>query len=283
MICLKSFWNMVRFFTLQYIFNNFDQNIKIIKMKLNMKRILYFALPIMFFASCEPRQGQTAEEIQAPTATTTLHEFVVEEVLQATSYTYVKAKEGSNSIWMAIPKREVEVGKTYYYDNPMEMKNFNSKDLDRTFESIYFLSGISESPDAKTPMKAMSPDDENHKKQSPVQEKELNIEKEEGIVSIGYLFDNKSDYENKKIKVKGIVTKFNADIMARNWVHIQDGTGGETSFDLTITTLDVVEVGDIAIFEGVVAIDKDFGAGYKYDLIIEEAVQTNKKSDMKVN
>lgn len=252
-------------------------------MRLNMKRILFFAIVIMFFGSCEPRQGQTAEETQAPTTTTNMHEIVVEEVIQANAYTYIKVLEGSNSIWMAIPKRQVEVGNTYYYDQAMEMKDFKSKDLDRTFESIYFLNSISDSPAAGTPMKAMSPDDENHKKQAPVQAQELNIEKEEGVISVGSLFENKSDYENKKVKVKGIVTKFNADIMNKNWVHIQDGTGGENSFDLTLTTMDIVSVGAIATFEGVVAIDKDFGAGYKYDLIIEEAIHTNKKSDMKVN
>jgi hypothetical protein len=247
-----------------------------------MKRILFFVAVIMFFGSCEPRQGQRAEAT-AQVASTNMHEMVVEEVLQANSYTYVKAQEGSKTIWMALPKREVEVGKTYYYENPMEMRDFKSKDLDRTFESVYFLSGLSESPEAKAPMKAMTPNDENHKKKDPVQKQEVNIEKEEGVVSIGSLFENKSDYKNKTIKVKGIVTKFNASIMNKNWVHIQDGTGGDVSFDLTITTMDVVSVGDVASFEGVVAIDKDFGHGYKYDLIVEDAIQTNKKSDMKVN
>lgn len=247
-----------------------------------MKRILLFAITILFFGSCEPRQGQTAEETTS-TPTNNMHEIVVEEVLQANSYTYVKAKEGSNSIWMAIPKREVELGKTYYYDNPMEMKNFKSKDLDRTFESVYFLKGISDSPTANPQMSSMTPSDENHKKKDPIKKQELNIEKEEGVISIGKLFENKSDYKNKKVKVKGLVTKFNASIMSKNWVHIQDGSGEEGGFDLTITTQDVVKVGAIATFEGVVAIDKDFGAGYKYDLIIEEAIQTNKKSDMKVN
>lgn len=248
-----------------------------------MKRILFFAIAIIFFGSCEPRQGQTAEETQSTTTSSSMLKIVVEEVLQANAYTYIKGQEGSNSIWMAIPKRDVVVGNTYYYAQGMEMKDFKSKDLDRTFESIYFLSGISDSPNPVSPTSGMSPNDENHKKKDATKKEDLTIEKEEGIISVGALFEKKADYENKKVKVKGIVTKFNADIMARNWVHIQDGTGGENSFDLTITTMDVVEVGAIAIFEGVVAIDKDFGAGYKYDLILEEAVKTNKKSDMKVN
>ena len=93
----------------------------------------------------------------------------------------------------------------------------------------------------------------------------------------------KEEFANKNITVKGVVTKFNPNIMDKNWVHIQDGTGGENSFDLTITTMDNVEVGSIVTFQGMVALDKDFGHGYKYDLMLEEAVQLDKKSDVKVN
>ena len=97
----------------------------------------------------------------------------------------------------------------------------------------------------------------------------MNIQHKEGEIKIGELYENKESLASKKIKVRGVVTKFNPGIMDRNWVHIQDGTGGTTSFDLTITTNDQIQVGTIAIFEGIVAVNKDFGHGYKYDLIIE--------------
>ena len=71
--------------------------------------------------------------------------------------------------------------------------------------------------------------------------------------------------------------------MNKNWVHIQDGTGGENTFDLTITTLDEVKLGAIVKFEGTVVINKDFGHGYKYDLLLEDAVQLDKKPEVKVN
>lgn len=247
-----------------------------------MKNIIFFAA-IIFFGSCEPRQGKSVDE--APAAATGLTEIVAQEVLQASSYTYIKSQENNKDIWMAIPKREVQTGKTYYFDRAaaMEMVDFKSKDLERTFKSIYFLGGIFDTDQKSNITGNVVPNDENHKKKTPTQKQELNIEREEGVIAIGSLFDNKSDYENKKIKVKGIVTKYNGGIMNKNWVHIQDGTGGEKSFDLTITTLDVVEVGAIATFEGIVAVNKDFGAGYKYDLIMEDASQINKMSDTKVN
>ena len=245
-----------------------------------MKRILIIVI-LIYCGSCEPRQGKSVDE--APIKTNEMHEGVVQEVLQANSYTYVKAIEGDKEIWMAIPKREVEVGKTYYYKPEMEMTDFQSKDLDRTFKSIYFLGGISEIPNSIPLKNSNAPDDEFHTKKEPTQKQELNIQREEGIASVSSLYKDKSEFENKTVKVKGIVTKFNANIMGKNWIHIQDGTGEENSFDLTITTNDVVQVGDVATFEGIIAVNKDFGHGYKYDLILEEAIQINKKKALTVN
>ncbi len=250
-----------------------------------MKRFFFLAI-VIFLGSCEPRQGKSVDEIPSKTSgmqETTILKIIVQEVLQANSYTYVKGLERDKEIWMAIPKREVEVGKTYYFKPEMEMKDFKSKDLDRTFESIYFLSGISENPRPITQMGGKTPNDEAHKKKDPVQKQELNIQKEEGITSIAKLYERKKDFENKTVTVKGLVTKFNPSIMNKNWVHIQDGTGEGDSFDLTITTKDYVKVGAIVTFEGTIAVNKDFGAGYKYDLIMEEAVQLNKGAEVKVN
>jgi hypothetical protein len=59
--------------------------------------------------------------------------------------------------------------------------------------------------------------------------------------------------------------------MKRNWIHIQDGTGGENEFDLVITSDQEVQVGDIIVAEGKVAVDKDFGSGYFFPVLIEDA------------
>jgi hypothetical protein len=247
-----------------------------------MKKILLLAA-VAFWFGCEPKQGKSVEDV--PQTTSDSHSIVVQEVLQANSYTYLHGADGDQIIWMAIPKREVEVGKTYYFVPGMEMKDFKSKDLDREFESIFFISGISETPDLENKIdgKGVMPQDEFHTKQDPTQQQELSIQPEEGVTSVGTLYAHREEYENKKIKVKGVVTKFNPEIMDKNWVHIQDGSGDEKGFDLTITTLDNVGVGSIATFEGVLVLNKDFGHGYKYDLLLQDAVQLNKSQDMKVN
>ena len=81
----------------------------------------------------------------------------------------------------------------------------------------------------------------------------------------------KESLKNSTVKVKGKVVKFNAGIMNRNWIHIQDGTGDESGYDLLVTSDDFAEVGDIIICEGTLTLDKDFGAGYYYSVVLEKS------------
>lgn len=96
------------------------------------------------------------------------------------------------------------------------------------------------------------------------------IEPCDGCLTIAKLMENKKSQSGKVIKVKGSVTKFNPQIMGKNWVHIQDGSEFNGTFDLTITTDLEVVVGQIVTFEGKVALDKDFGYGYSYSVLMEE-------------
>ena len=92
------------------------------------------------------------------------------------------------------------------------------------------------------------------------------------ISSLKELFDNHDQYGGKKVVVKGECVKVNNQIMGRNWVHIQDGTkDGDTPYDLTITTQEEATIGDELTFEGVITLNKDFGGGYTYDVIMEKA------------
>jgi hypothetical protein len=90
-------------------------------------------------------------------------------------------------------------------------------------------------------------------------------------ITIAKLLTNKKSYSGKIIKVKGSVTKFNPQIMGKNWVHIQDGTEFEGGFDLTITTDQQASIGETITFEGKIVLDKDFGYGYVYSVLMEEA------------
>lgn len=92
------------------------------------------------------------------------------------------------------------------------------------------------------------------------------------------IFAKKDKLNGKMVTVKGKVVKFNAGIMGRNWIHIQDGSGKQGTNDITVTTDQNASVGDTVVATGKVAVAKDFGGGYKYEVIIEDGtVKAEKK------
>ena len=79
--------------------------------------------------------------------------------------------------------------------------------------------------------------------------------------------------KDKPVKVSGKVVKFNGDIMGKNWLHLQDGSGSAAAKtnDILVTSAAPAKVGDVVTVTGVVRKDKDFGAGYSYQVLIEDA------------
>ena len=90
-------------------------------------------------------------------------------------------------------------------------------------------------------------------------------------MTIAEIYAKKSDLASKEVLVRGKVVKFNAQIMGKNWVHIQDGTGVSGSNDITLTTQNSTKVGDTVLVTGQVVLNQDFGQGYKYSLLVENA------------
>ena len=205
-----------------------------------------------------------------------IHAVVVKEAIQAGEYTYIKVTEDDAEKWLAAPSCIPIVGATYYYKGGMEMKNFESKQLNKTFESVYFIDNISSVPITDDSTKVAdtkgAEDMSKHIAKTTSEKIDVKIEPLTGGVTIAEIYKNKASYSGKSIKVKGKVSKINTAIMGKNWIHIQDGTEFEKNFDLTITSQNEVAVGDIVIAEGKIALDKDFGYNYVYKVIMEDAV-----------
>ena len=85
------------------------------------------------------------------------------------------------------------------------------------------------------------------------------------------IYARKSALAGKPVKVRGKVVKLSAGIMGKNWLHIQDGSGQAGSNDLTVTTSAEAKLGDTVLISGKLTVAKDFGHGYKYDVIVEDA------------
>lgn len=91
------------------------------------------------------------------------------------------------------------------------------------------------------------------------------------ISNIETLFAQKDKLSGQRVQISGKVVKVNNGIMGKNFFHVQDGSGKSGANDLTVTTQDVVKVGDQVTVTGVLTVNRDFGAGYSYPLIVEEA------------
>lgn len=171
--------------------------------------------------------------------------------------------ENGKNYWIAVSQMDIKKGEMLYFSKSMEMKNFRSETLDRTFESVLFVD------DAKKNMSGNTM--QMHPVPTTAREENVSVNKVNGGKTIGEIFSEMNKLSNKIVKVRGKVMKFNQGIMGTNWIHIQDGTSFQNDFDLLVTSDTQVQVGQIIVAEGKLATNKDFGAGYSYKALIESA------------
>jgi len=194
----------------------------------------------------------------------TTHSAKVIEHLESGGYSYIKVQEAQKTYWIAMTQRSVKEGENIHFNEQGWMQNFHSKTLKRTFDSILFASDVS------------TPSTEKKVTQAPDVMKSKYQQK--GTISIAELFANRAQYTGKKVRVRAEVTKTSSGIMKRNWVHLQDGSRFKGQDDMVFTTqTKTPNKGDVVIAEGTVTIDKDFGYGYFYSVIVEESHFINAK------
>ncbi len=224
-----------------------------------MKQLIFVLAIICLSAGCKG-------PLSAPEATGAkpgIHKVVVNEVIQAGEYTYLNVSEKRKKTWLVVPAIKAAKGDKISYTGGLEMTDFHSKELNRTFPGIILLESVSSQPTGGM---------KNSMHVAEVKTEKINIliGPGEGCISIAELLKTKADYSGKTVKVKGKVTKYNPAILGKNWIHIQDGTEFNSAFDLTITTDSQVAVGDTVTFEGKITLKKDFGYGYFYDTLMED-------------
>ncbi len=242
-------------------------------------KISCFLIVLLAFHSCgnkakvieaETQESETVSSIFSEEASPStespekIHEVVAKEVLNTDRYTYIRVLEDKAEYWVAVSKRDIQIGETYIYQRGLLKQNFYSPEFNRTFETVYLVSdlrdrfaateGAQQEIPASAPIEVTGP-----------------IKPAAGATPITDIFKNPSKYGGKVIKVTGQCVKVNSMIMNRNWIHLQDGSGNK--LDLTVTTAENIPLGAIVTMEGTLALNKDFGAGYTYDIILEGAVK----------
>ena len=234
----------------------------------------------------------------------------VMETMDAAGYTYIQVDAPEGKVWVAIPQSKIEVGQEVLANPGMVMKDFESKSLNKTFDVIIFSSGLGDpskpfAPKKKAAMGGMGGSSFSAAMQAesgganphgntggamggaamtepsggsttaivPAAEVKVDKATADNAQTIGECFDKAKDLDNKKVTVRGKVMKVSRMIMGKNWLHLQDGTGNpmKNSHDLVVTTMAVPEKNSIVVIEGTLHANKDFGAGYKYEVIVEDA------------
>lgn len=218
-----------------------------------------------------------------------VHRGIVISKFKSGNYIYVEFKDKDKSKWAAAYAVVAAKGDTIELINPMEMRDFYSKSLKRTFKSIFFKGVInavgqkSNKPETgKIPGKTIL----GMKKKADLKTviKPGSVKKAEGGYSIAECFNLRSKLKNEIVMVRGIVVKVSSKILGKNWIHIQDGSGKPGENDITVTTGSDIKKGDIILVKGKIKYQKSIGQGYIFPAIIEDAeifIQQEKNSSEK--
>ncbi|MDY0211639.1 MAG: hypothetical protein RBR06_01380 [Desulfuromonadaceae bacterium] len=209
----------------------------------------------------------------------------VTETMNTAGYTYIKVDTGTEEIWVAAPEFEVKVGDPVIIGQSMPMPNYHSNTLNRDFDLVYFAGNVAVAAEgmALSENAAMhdhaneAMDAENHARPAPV-EADVDfstLKPLEGGKTLTEVFAQRTTLVGQEISIRAKVVKFSPNIMKTNWIHLQDGSEG--NHDLTITSATPVGVGDTVVVKGTLEQNQDFGYGYKYDLIIQNADVTVEK------
>lgn len=187
------------------------------------------------------------------------------EVKDVDSYTYLRLKTKGGETWAAVGKAQIKKGSTVSIENTMVMTNFESKSLKKTFPSIVFGTlPVSEKETASA-----------HAGVAKVQDSApIKVSRATGANArtIAEIVAQGKDLKDKPVELHAQVVKFSPAIMGKNWIHLRDGSGSVAngSNDILVTSAGKTKVGDVITVTGVVRLDKDFGAGYVYKVLIED-------------
>ncbi|MBI3131580.1 MAG: nucleotide-binding protein [Acidobacteria bacterium] len=221
----------------------------------------------------KPGTAQAPPPAAAPDAEGRLKGRVAERI-DAPPYSYLRLTVGRGEAWAAVPQATLAAGAEVVVIGAAPMENFESKTLNRKFPLVYF--GTLESPGGPTEQRGIQ---HALAAQGPSDVVVPRISKASGpeARTVAEVHQQKDGLRDKAVVIQGQVVKVNNGIMGRNWVHLRDGSGAGPTADLTFTTRQQATVGEVVILRGVVRIEKDFGAGYRYPVIIEDGTITRPK------
>jgi hypothetical protein len=225
------------------------------------------ALALFTTINLTPVQATATNTTVAPATAGNLTGKVV-ETMDAATYTYALIDTGAAKAWIAATQFIVKVGDTLAVADAMPMNQYRSKTLNRTFDVVYFSGSVRvNGKPALTP----APSTNTATPAAPKTANLANIPRAPNGQTVAEILTEKDKFSGQPIAVRARVVKYNAQILGKNWLHLRDGSGTEGTNDLTVTTSAEVKVGDLVLVTGKLTTNRDFGSGYTYAAIVENA------------
>ncbi len=193
------------------------------------------------------------------------------EVKESMGFTYLRLKTRDGEVWAAVARAPVKVGMFVSIGNVMPSENFVSKSLKQTFPKLLFgtLAGVAgDLPEGAPETAAPAPAKVDASAS-------IHVAKASGAnaYTVAEIIAKGKELKDKQVRVRGRIVKYNPNIMKKNWIHVRDGSGSdaEGNNDILVTSGDQAMVDDVVTVQGIVRTEMDFGSGYAYQVMIEEA------------
>jgi hypothetical protein len=211
------------------------------------------------------------------------------ETMDASGYTYLRLDTSGGPVWAAVERSPVKTGATVTIVVSVALDGFESRTLGRRFDRIVFgtleprgdarahspVGPRATAADRPPAMASALAGPHATAAPEPADLGPLKVSKAPGPDgrTVSEVFAQGAALDTRPVAVRGKVVKFLPGIIGRNWLHLQDGTGSPegNDHDLTVTTAETAAVGDVVLVRGTVRKDLDFGAGYTYAVLVEEA------------
>ncbi|MGB1075321.1 MAG: hypothetical protein ACPGYK_03970 [Flavobacteriales bacterium] len=188
-----------------------------------------------------------------------LRKVLVHDILKGSQHWFLDVQEiNGKRYWIATSPEAYQVGGTYAFTKGYGEVDFQSDELERSFDELFWVDQVKP---AALQGAAHQTDQTSHQQSTDP------VTLAQGSQRIADVIDKSSILAGQQVQVTGRVTKVNPDIMDRHWIHLQDGSRDD--FDFVVTSEMSVPLGKVVTLAGKLSIDRDFGAGYRYDVILE--------------
>jgi len=231
--------------------------------------------------------GRRQSPSTKPKGMSKMFECKVVEVIRTGRHIYVSVKTGDKLIWIAVMDFDGKPGDKILVPPGVPVTDLHSKELNRIFKMIYFVGGIRKlDNNAASPEKSKLPQS-NPATTAPAENRMIHpsmeglttgpavdigkVEKAKGGKTVFEIISERKKLAGKNILVRAKVTRFTPNIMGKIWIHVRDGSGDQGQNELVVTTSDKARIGAVILIRGIVSVDRDFGFGRKYRVIVENA------------